>query len=183
MLVVDVDALAAIHVLYLVDDVAQDVARAAEMQQVVRVHRTFGELLADLDGDAVSDARTHAGAARDRMRLLVSVLVDDRELAALVGVFDLELTSDLGKDRLAFRLARLEELGDTRQAVRDVLAGDATGMERTHGQLRSRFTDRLSGDDADRGSDVDRAAACQVPPVARLTDAVLGVAGHDRTTR
>ena len=55
---------------------------------------------------------------------------------------------DRGDLRQALGLARLEELHDARQAVRDVRAGDAAGVERPHGQLRAGLADRLRGDDA-----------------------------------
>ena len=107
--------------------------------------------------------------------------IGDREHAGLLGVLDGQLARDLGEDRLALGLAGLEELGDTRETVGDVLTRDATGVERTHGELRARLADRLGGDDADRGADVDGTAAREVPAVASLADAVLRVAGHDRT--
>src|SRR3712207_6990036 len=52
-----------------------------------------------------------------------------------------------------------------RQAVRDVRAGDAAGVERPHGQLRARLADRLRGDDADRVADHGRAAGGERAPV------------------
>ena len=128
---------------------------------------------------AVDDAGTQARAARDGVALLVALGVRDRQLAGLVAVLDVELAGDLGELRLALRLAGLEQLGDTREAVGDVLTRDATGVERTHRQLRAGLADRLGGDDADRGADVDGAAGREVPAVAALADAVLRVAGHD----
>ena len=82
--------------------------------------------------------------------------------------------------RLALRLAGLEQLGDTREAVGDVLARDTAGVEGTHGELGAGLADRLGGDDAHRGADVDDAAGREVPAVAVLAHAVLRVAGHDR---
>ena len=64
--------------------------------------------------------------------------------------------------------------------MRDVLACDAAGVERTHGQLRAGLADGLGGDDADGGADVDRTARGKVPTVALLAHAMLGMAGHDR---
>jgi hypothetical protein len=55
----------------------------------------------------------------------------------------------------------------TRQAVRDVRAGDAAGVERPHGQLRARLADRLGGDDADRVA--DHAPSCPWPSSGRST--------------
>ena len=41
----------------------------------------------------------------------------------------------------ALRRAGFEELDDARQTVRDVLTGDAAGVECTHGELRARLAD------------------------------------------
>ena len=64
------------------------------------------------------------------------------------------MPATLGDLREALRLARLEQLDDARQAVRDVRAGDAAGVERPHRQLRAGLADRLRGDDADRVADL-----------------------------
>ncbi len=52
----------------------------------------------------------------------------------------------------------------------------AADVERAHGQLGARLTDRLRGDHADRLADVDRRAAGEIAPVARGADALLGFA-------
>ncbi len=83
--------------------------------------------------------------------------------------------ADLG---LALGHAGLEQLLDTRQAGGDVQAGDATGVERAHGQLRARLADGLGGDDADRLTDADQLARRQVAPVAGAADAVARLAGE-----
>ena len=108
--------------------------------------------------------------------------IGDREFTGLVAVLDDELAARLCEDRLAFRLAGFEELGDAREAVSDVLARNSTRVERAHGELRTRLADRLRGDDAYRGADVDRTAARKIPAVAGLADTVLGVTRHDRAT-
>ena len=77
--------------------------------------------------------------------------------------------------RQALRLAGLEQLLDARQAVRDVLACDAAGVERTHGQLSAGLADGLCSDDADGSADVDRTARGKVPTVALLAHAMLGL--------
>ena len=91
----------------------------------------------------------------------------------LVGLLDRDLAVDLGDLRQALRLARLEQLDDARQALRDVRAGDAAGVERPHGQLRARLADRLRGDDADRVADLDHGAGGQRAAVAGLAHAGL----------
>ena len=72
----------------------------------------------------------------------------------------------VGHERRALRRAGLEQLDDTRQTVRDVLTGDTTGVERTHGQLRAGLTDRLGGDDADRLAEVGDLAGREHAAVA-----------------
>ena len=75
-----------------------------------------------------------------------------------------DLAADLRELRGALRLARLEDLDDARQAVRDVRAGDTAGVERPHRQLRARLADRLRGDDADRVADLAHVARRQERP-------------------
>ena len=73
---------------------------------------------------------------------------------------------DSASDRGALGRAGLEELDDTREAVGDVLTRDATGVERPHGELRARLTDRLGGDDADGLALVDELAGGEHRAVA-----------------
>src|SRR5690606_2225646 len=65
----------------------------------------------------------------------------------------------------------LEQLLDTRQTGGDVLTGDATLVERTHGQLRTRLTDRLGGDDTDGLADVHQLAGGHRAAVAHRAHA------------
>ena len=91
--------------------------------------------------------------------------------------------ADLGDLRQALRLARLEQLHDARQAVRDVRAGDAAGVERPHGQLRAGLADRLRGDDAHRVADLGELAGGHRAAVARLAHAGGRLALEHRADR
>ena len=170
----------AVHLLDLVHQVLLQREHALDPQLLVRVHRTLGELLAHLDRVAV--AHGQARPERDRVLHLVAVVVGDADPAdvLLVVVLDRDRAGELGDLRLALGLAGLEQLDDTRQTVRDVLAGDAAGVERPHRELRAGLADRLGGDDADRLADVDHPAARERPPVADRAHADLGLAGRDR---
>src|SRR6185503_10070636 len=53
--------------------------------------------------------------------------------------------------------------------------------ERTHRQLRARFTNRLRGNYTDRFADLDRTAGCEVTPVALDAAATSRFAGQHRT--
>src|SRR6185295_9203146 len=69
-----------------------------------------------------------------------------------------------------------------RQAVRDVRAGDAAGVERPQRQLRARLADRLGGDDADRVADRHDLAGRGRNAVAALAH-TLGAALQHRAHR
>ena len=56
----------------------------------------------------------------------------------------------------------------------------ATDVERAHGELGARFTDRLRGDDADSFADVDRRTASKVTTIAGRAAALAHVAGQRR---
>src|SRR5207342_2492950 len=129
--------------------------------------RTLVELLADLDLVAVGDVQ--AGPGREAVGVLLAARLGDDHFQRFVGLLDRDLAGRLGHLCQALRFARLEELDDARQALRDVLAGDAAGVERPHGQLRAGLADRLGGDDPNRVADVDGRAG-------RRGDSVAGTA-------
>src|SRR4029079_13822326 len=76
-----------------------------------------------------------------------------------------------------------EDLDDAREAVRDVRAGNAAGVERPHGELRARLADRLRGDDADRVADLAHPAGGEEDAVAGPANAVLALALQHRPDR
>src|SRR5438105_1895344 len=240
VLVVDVDALRAIDLLDLVDQVGLHRLTTKDVQQFLRADRALGDLVTGLDLLAALDidpramrnrvvarllvhaadddlialdagdtrcaradqsllavlalaprdllAFRHRGAGFDHglhlpgqdVRNVVDVARGDLDLAAGLGADDLHLAIDLGNDRLALRDAGFEQLLDARQALRDVGTRDATGMERTHRELRARFADRLGGDDADRLPDLDQLAGRQVAAVAQAAHAFPRLAGEHR---
>ena len=96
--------------------------------------------------------------ARQNSRM--AVLIDDR-----VIVFELQHT---GKRN--FNRSLLGRLG----------SGTAD-VEGSHRQLRTRFTNGLRGNDADRFADVNRRTAGQIASIAGSADAVFGLAGQNRT--
>ena len=125
-------------------------------EQLGGIQRALVELRAGLDPIAVLDVEP--GARRERVGLVLALRVGDDHLDRLVGLLDRDLAGDLRHLRQALRLARLEQLDDARQALRDVVAGDAAGVEGAHGQLRAGLADRLRGDDPDRVAQLDHRA-------------------------
>ena len=57
----------------------------------------------------------------------------------------------------------------------------ATDVEGPHGELRTRLTDRLSGDDTDGFARVNQYAAAEVATVTLGTQSIAGIAGERRT--
>ena len=133
------------------------------------------ERIAGVDDLAVRDQEPRAPRqlVLDRIDEL-AVLADlgrvDRDLRTAFRLLDLDAPAELGQDSRALRVARLEDLDDTRQAVRDVRAGDTAGVERAHRQLRARLADRLGGDDADRVADLAHLTRRREDAVAGLAD-------------
>jgi len=119
----------------------------------------------------------------ERLALLVDAVRHDHDpdLAALVSSTSTR-TADLGEGRGALRVPRLEDLDDAREAVRDVRAGDAAGVERPHRQLRARLADRLRGDDPDRVADLGHLAGGEERCHSRRGRRPCGLAlQHERT--
>ncbi len=124
-----------------------------------------------------------AGTPSARLAVLVELVGDDRDLHAAVGLVDVDQAGHLGELRRALRVPRLEDLDDAREAVRDVRAGDAAGVERPHRQLRARLADRLRGDDADRVADLAHLAGGEEDAVAGAAHAELAAALEHRADR
>ena len=108
--------------------------------------------------------------------LVLAVIVDNgqRDVAAhddelLVLAFDDIAVAD---DDLAFGAGFEERAVDHLRRTTDV--------ERTHGELGARFTNRLGGNDAHGFADVDRGAACEVTTVAGCAHTLAGFARQGR---
>ena len=174
VLVVDVDALRLVDPLDLADDVLLGLGPATDLEDLCRIERALVELRPGLDPSAVLDVE-----ARARRQLVVELLalrVRDRDHDRLVALLDRNAALDRGDLRQPLRLARLEQLDHAGQALRDVEAGDAAGVERAHRQLRARLADRLRGDDADRVAQLDHRAGRERPAVALAANAGLELA-------
>ena len=99
--------------------------------------------------------------------MLLALIVDDGDRDALALVLaDAHHAAARGPGGPALGRASLEQLDHAGQTAGDVLAGDATGVERTHGELGAGLADRLGGDDPDRLAELDRLAGRQRTPVA-----------------
>src|ERR1043166_3118103 len=119
VLVVDLYALQPVHLLHLVQQVFLHGARALDPQNVVRIHRPFGEPVAGAHAVALVHAQVLAGGHLVQLRLALLRVHPDLALAAL-DLAEPDDAVDFGNRRRILRPARLEQLGDARQAARDV---------------------------------------------------------------
>ena len=127
VLVVDGDALQAVNLLDLVDEVRRELLLALHAKDVVRVGRAVHQRLAR--ANAVARLNLDVLALRDQVlaRLIgeelpvVAERRDDDLALALRVLAERNLAVDLGDDGVVLRLAGLEELGHARETARDVL--------------------------------------------------------------
>src|SRR5690554_5494423 len=178
VLVVHAHALAAVHLLDLVDQVAAHGVGAARLEQVVGVDAAAGERVAGLDAVAVLDDDAHR--AVDLVRLdELAVVGGDGHAHAVVLLLERDDAVDLGDHGPDLGLARLHQLDHAREALRDVGAGgDAARVERAHRELRAGLADRLGGDRADRLAEADVAHQRHVHAVAADAHAGARLAGQ-----
>src|SRR5699024_1983519 len=164
VLVVDRHALRAVDLLHLVHEVLLHTVRPEDRQHLVRVRRSLEQRLPAAQVVAVHE-RTGRPVVEDDVRealtlgqLLVHDLVravvrHDRDGVEALLLLEADPARLLGDRRLALGHAGLEELLDTRQTAGDVVT-DTALVERPHGELGARLTDRLRGDDTDGLADV-----------------------------
>ena len=134
MLVVDLDALEAVDLLHLVDEVLLELLGTGDLEDLLRDDGAFGELLALLH--AVALEHDDLLAHRDEVLLDESGDIVDYLHAALAAHVLAELDDALDLRDLGgvLGLAGLEELGDARKAARDVarLRGFAGRLREEH---------------------------------------------------
>src|SRR5688500_7443444 len=115
----------AVNLLHFVEQILLHRARTLDAENVVRIHRTFGETVARSHPVAGVHAKVLAG--RDLVQLSRILCIrrrvlrhhSDLALAAL-DLAEPDLTIDLGDRGRIRRTARLEQLGNTRQTTGDV---------------------------------------------------------------
>ena len=128
MLVIDLHALEAVDLLNLVDQILGELFHAEHAQDVVRRAVAVHQGVALAHHVPFLDADVLALGNEVLHRLGVPALVvghDHDPPLRLVVLTELDPAVDIGDDRVVLRLARLEQLGDPRQA-----AGDVAGLGR-----------------------------------------------------
>ena len=167
VLVVDIDALAAIDALDFVHQVLLQGLFAGDPQDVVRHERAIDQGLAGLD--VVARVDEEPLAVRHQMLALDAAFAadDDRPLAAALFLEDFDHAVDFGHHGRILRLASLEDFRHPRQTAGDV--GDA-------GRFAGRLAEHRAGRDDLAFIDHDVGPFRQVVHVERLA---FGVFQHD----
>ena len=177
MLVVDVYTLILVHSLHFSQEVFINALYSEQSHDVVRIERSLGDLTARLD--LLSHLDVDPCSERyDVIALAALFLNDDVGLVVFSRL-------DRGNDSVALadlsktlRLTRLEELLYSRETLSDVGTGNAARVERSHGQLCTRLTDGLCGDDAYSLTLLHESARGHVLAVALSAETCLGSACH-----
>src|SRR5688500_7535151 len=137
VLVVDLHALQAIHVLRLGDDRARQLLYAEQAQEVVRVDRAVDDHLALVDHLAV--VHQQVLVLGDQVLVLLLVEVGDHQALLALGVLaEAHRAGDFREYPGVLRRARLEQLRHPRQAAGDVARlGDFLRDARPHFDLHT----------------------------------------------
>src|SRR5262249_42117426 len=114
-LVVDVDALEAVDLLNLVDEIRLQRFLAEHVEDVVWIARTIHQWFAGADAFAFLNVDVHATGQRVFARLRTRLVWNDQDLAlSLDDAAVLDDAIDLGDDRGLAWLSRFEQLDDAR---------------------------------------------------------------------
>ena len=172
MLVVDLHALEPVDVLDLVDEVLGQRLDAHHAQDVVWHRVAVHQRVAALDVVALLDADGLALGQQIFGRLgRFVVRTNDNAPFGLVVLAELDAPVDLADDGEVLGLARLEQLGDARQAT-----GDVAGLRRPLGNAREHVARVHLGARLDRQDRVDRKQVARLHPVGELDHLALVVA-------
>ena len=155
--------------------------RVKDAQNIMRIERTFVELEALCHFLTVG----HADAGRRRQLIGTHVaglrIYDINRLnGRALGFLDVDNTADFSQRCRLLGLARLKQLFNSRKTLRNIRTSNAAGMERTHGQLRTRLADGLRSNDTDRFALANQRTHCQVDAVAVCADTLTCTALEHR---
>ena len=182
MFVIDIDTLHFVNALYFLDQVLVHSVESFDPQNIVRIERPLGDPVSSLRETAdfhlqtcsvrnivFSDLSVFFGSDHDLCRIVIENF-DRRNRSALFADF-----------RQSLWFTSFKKLFDPRKTLRDITARNAAGVERTHGQLCTWFTDRLRSRNSDCFSDLNRLSRCQTSAVTFAAYSGLTLTGEYRT--
>ena len=132
--------------------------------------------------DPIADFHRGAVTVRDFDVFVIGLHVFNSDDEVALRVTEADSARDLRENRGCFGVARFKQFLNAGQTGRDVaVARDATGVEVTHRELGSRFSDRLCGDDTDGFADDGWSVVCKHASVASCADTSLQHARNRRS--
>ena len=135
MLIVDFNALQTVNLLDFADQVVLGSNAALDSQDILRISMAFGQQCA-LD-EHIALHHLQAVAERDQValgnRCAVIVNTGHFNVAALLGIVNMDGTGDLGHDSHCLRAAALEQFFNTRKTLSNIFSRcDTASMDGTH---------------------------------------------------
>jgi hypothetical protein len=149
VLVVDRYTLRTVDALHTIDEVQLHRANTLDAKNFLRVEVSDVQLRTERNVLAILNEEGRATQNRVSNRLVTVVRGQD-EAASPIRVLDVDDTVSLCNRGSTLGGTSLEQLGDARKTLRDVICGcDTTGVDGTLCELGSRLTDGLCGYVAD----------------------------------
>ena len=146
MLVVNRNTLVAIHLLNFFYQVHLCFTGALNFQKFLRIERTIGKWFSSFHVAAIFDAWHDAATGGQEHQVLFALIVDDVDRNTLAFVFaDANNTCGAGQASRTTWSTCFEEFNNAWQTTSDVFSCNTTSVERTHGELCTRLTNGLSG--------------------------------------
>ena len=109
-------------------------------------------------------------------------IIGNNDGACCLNFFNVYRSSQTRQDGRILRMSAFKQFFDTRQTLCNIFCGsDTTGMEGTHGQLGTRFTDGLCCNDTNGFADGNNVAVCQIQTIALCTYTLLCLTAQNRT--
>ena len=179
VLIVDIYTLCTVYALYLFDEVILHCQLTADCKNLTRLNRTLGNQLTFFD--ILTFLNDNLVVEWYDLGEYLSVFAGDVDgISALVVKTEVGNTGNVADDCRILRFSCLKQLLDPWKTLCNIACRcDTAGMEGTHGQLGTRLTDGLCGDNADCLTDADRLTVCKVGAVALRADTLLRLTVED----
>ena len=127
--------------------------------------------------DLLAALNTETGSVHERMALALTAisLINDKNVALAAHHYGRAITTSRNTHALELNLAAIARLKRGRLCTTKRRSSD---VERSHGELGSRLSDRLGGNYSDRLSDVHKMPSGEVTAVAQRANASLRLTGE-----
>ena len=179
MLVVDINALQAVNLLHLGDDVVLYRKYAHYIKHICGIYGALGDLVALVYKSSLMHPYLVA-VGHGIVFLRTCLGIREYNVSYLLYFLYAAGTCASCDNSRILGLSRFKQLLNTGKTLCDILCrGDTARVEGSHGKLCTGLTDGLCGDDADRLTHCHKVVVGKVCTVALCAHAVLGLAVED----